>query len=327
MAREGVSYDEVERVCEQFARDDISPTWRKVRDELGTGNPSTLLRHIKTWKERQHAAFNTDVELPQSVVGVIKKAMLEAVDNATEKQEAALADSNEQLQESLKALASVEDQMKVLEQEKNTLLAQSEAKILELEKQLAASQRQADDLTVQNKALNNKLDEALRVQEIARTESAKAQMQVERADKATDKAEQRSEELRQEVDQMKAALTSAEKAAATAEAVANEQSKAIDRLDAELAEDKQALTTLQSRYDNLLSRYEEAAKTEAKVQEQDKQINRLETDILTHQRRYEDLLSKYEACTRLESATTARLAVLEAKNSQPVRPTDKPSKK
>nr|WP_289623808.1 DNA-binding protein [Spartinivicinus marinus] len=327
MAREGVSYDEVAQVCEQLYREGLKPNQRNVREILGTGSTSTLLRHINTWKERQQAAANTELDLPQSVIGTIKKAMLEAVDNATQKQEAALVDAKEQLQEAFRGLNAYEDKIKVLKHEKNTLLAQSEAKTLELEKQLAATQRRADDLETQNKALNSKLDEALRAQEIARTESAKAQMQVERADIAVEKAEQRGDELRQELEQLKPALTTAEKAAATAEAVAKEQSKAIDRLDTELAEDKQALTALQSRYDNLLGRYEEAAKMETKVQEQDKQISRLESDILNHQRRYEDLLAKYEACTRLESATTARLAVLEAQSSQPAKPTDKSTKK
>jgi chromosome segregation ATPase len=195
----------------------------------------------------------------------------------------------------------------------------AEGKELELQKQLSATHSKVDELSNQVKSVNDKLDVAVKGQEAARTELAKSQMQIERADSATEKAELRNKELSDEVKEIKKLLLAAEakisKAEArvnTVEAVSEEQAKTIKRLDVK-QQDLTTLADIQNKYEKLQGEYQSVSRSEAVASEQQKSIARIEKE-------YSDLNIKYDKAIRAEASSAAKLEMLQgekkAKESQ-----------
>jgi chromosome segregation ATPase len=188
----------------------------------------------------------------------------------------------------------------------------AEGKELELQKQLSATHSKVDELSNQVKSVNDKLDVAVKGQEAARTELAKSQMQIERADSATEKAELRNKELSDEVKEIKKLLLAAEARVNTVEAVSEEQAKTIKRLDVK-QQDLTTLADIQNKYEKLQGEYQSVSRSEAVASEQQKSIARIEKE-------YSDLNIKYDKAIRAEASSAAKLEMLQgekkAKESQ-----------
>jgi len=313
MAREGISYDDVAKVCEYLASGGTKPNQRNIRAELGTGSIATILKHLNEWKAKQSEP-SLDIELPPIVLNTIKKAVSDAVTVNTEQLKTQLDDAKKQLLEDIALIEESEQIAKDVKIELHEYRLKTNEKELELEKNLAASNKQVEDLQAQIKALEVKLNDSLIGQEIARTEAAKAQMQVERADKATNQAESQVLSLQTELSTISNELINAEKEAATTKAVNVELNKAIERLDKELSTEKDSINKLQSRYEELQNRYDLAAKHEAVASEQVKQIKRLESEIIAYNNRYELLQSKLEKTIISESALQAKQQIINDDN-------------
>jgi len=318
MARDGIEYDKVVEVCEKLKVAGVKPTQRNVRAELGTGSMTTILSHINEWKEQQSFSSNSELELPAATISSIKKAMNDAVETSTQQLQAELSDTKNQVKENIELLFSMETNIEDLEKENQKQIDLAEARELELEKSLAASKNQIEELQAQNKALNEKLEISVTGQELARTETAKAQMQLERSDKAYDKAEKQIDDLTKEVNDLKGSIVIAEKEASSATSVSTEQTKTIDRLDASILESKQALELISSRYDALLEKYEESAKYEPLAKEQERSIKRFEkeqdkllTELNALQKRHDQLIIDHQNLAKSESAIKTKLELLE----------------
>ncbi len=251
----GINYEEVSAVCERLRADGVAPTQRNVRLELGTGSNSTILRHLSSWKDKQ-SANKTDTELPVVIVNTITKAIDDAVNLATAQLEAQLADAKTQMDDGIRLLAEQEAQNSGMAEQRIAAKNLAEERELELQKRLAAESKQVESLQAQNQIISEKLDASTIAQERARTESAKAQLQVVRADEATNKADKRTEELTKELDQVKNSLVVSQRDAATANAVSGEQVKSIKRLE-------DVLAGHQSRYDDLLIKHEQVIQSES----------------------------------------------------------------
>ena len=256
MAREGVTYEEVSVICEKFKAEGIKPTQRNVRGELGTGSASTLLRHINVWKDNQFSTVMSDIGIPATLITAMKNAIADAVNKSTNQYEIELSDNKLQIEDNINLIARHEEEALALQQQSNDSIKQAKSRELELEKELSATKKEVEGLQNQNSLINEKLDNSIKAQELSRTESAKAQMQVERADKATIKAEDHANDLIKEVNKLKNELTLSEKQAATSSAISAEQTKAIKRLETEL-------NSSQIRYDDLLSKHEKSIKSES----------------------------------------------------------------
>lgn len=63
MPRIGISFDEVAAVADRMVAESISPTIKSVREQLGTGSPNTIHRHLTVWREvlPKIAAASSDV--------------------------------------------------------------------------------------------------------------------------------------------------------------------------------------------------------------------------------------------------------------------------
>ncbi len=256
MAREGVTYEEVSSICEKLKAEGIKPTQRNVRGELGTGSASTILRHINEWKGNQFSTVMADIGIPATLISAMKNAIADAVNTATSQYEIELNDNKLQIEDNINLIARHEEQALTLQQQANDSIKQAKSRELELEKVLSATKKEVEGLQNQNSLISEKLDNSIKAQELSRTESAKAQMQLERADKATIKAEDQVNGLIKEANQLKHDLTLAEKQAATSSAISAEQTKAIGRLETEL-------NRSQVRYDELLSKHEKSIKSES----------------------------------------------------------------
>jgi len=65
--RQSVSYEQVATIADTMVGEGITPTVRGVREMLGTGSLSTIMRHLRAWQEARPAATAAAVELPQSL--------------------------------------------------------------------------------------------------------------------------------------------------------------------------------------------------------------------------------------------------------------------
>lgn len=51
MARAGITYSEVARAASRLQADSRNPTVDNVRDQIGTGSRSTIMLHLRTWRD------------------------------------------------------------------------------------------------------------------------------------------------------------------------------------------------------------------------------------------------------------------------------------
>lgn len=50
MPRKGISYNQVAAVANSLVAEGIEPTYKRVRDALGTGSYNTICKNMSTWK-------------------------------------------------------------------------------------------------------------------------------------------------------------------------------------------------------------------------------------------------------------------------------------
>lgn len=69
MARQGVSYEMVEAVAQALeAAASGSATLRAVREQLGTGSPNTIQRHLAAWRDNRPRAVTQPLAMPDDVM-------------------------------------------------------------------------------------------------------------------------------------------------------------------------------------------------------------------------------------------------------------------
>jgi len=60
MPRHGISYEQVVEAADKIVTEGRQPTIKAVRKELGTGSESTILEHLRKWRENQ--VINAEIE-------------------------------------------------------------------------------------------------------------------------------------------------------------------------------------------------------------------------------------------------------------------------
>lgn len=90
MARAGITYTEVANAARQLQAENKSPTTDNIRGLIGSGSKSTILRHLRSWKEGHALEAQADtlpLSLLETVKGLWSHIRSEADDEIAMKQE------------------------------------------------------------------------------------------------------------------------------------------------------------------------------------------------------------------------------------------------
>jgi len=216
--KEKATYEAVINACEQLQRNGQKITGRAVVSIIGGGSLGTVLSHIKTW--RQHGTGNSpaaSTEIPADLQTAIVKALTLAQDHAKEKLQGEIDQSTLRETEALEGLAEAEKKI----EETSGKLADTIQQLTETKQAAdtaaAIANEKTTSLTLRVDALETERRQLIESAEIARTEAAKAMLQIERADQATVKAEKRLQDIEAQFAAIQQQKTESDKRAALAE--------------------------------------------------------------------------------------------------------------
>lgn len=161
MARPGITQSEVFSAIDALIANDVKPTITAIREQIGTGSPNTIHRHLSAWRDAQPAQKATAIELPEA----LKSAMVAEI----EKQAAAARESVE------KRLAEVEAENTELAEHGSTI----EIENAELTEKNAGLLLDVESLQALAAERENAADRERQSAESARVELAKAQNALE----------------------------------------------------------------------------------------------------------------------------------------------------
>jgi len=80
MARDGITFEQVAAAADALVGQGKQPTIKAVREELGTGSPNTVHRHLTAWREARPQAVATASTLPVSLTAAIAAEIERAMD-------------------------------------------------------------------------------------------------------------------------------------------------------------------------------------------------------------------------------------------------------
>jgi len=129
MARPGVSYVDVAKAATKLIEQDINPTVEEVRKVLGTGSNSTINRHLRDWRSKQGQQLEAQKGIPSSLL-IAVKGLYDAMNEGAEQKITRMEEAAQQ-------------------------------KVVEIEQQRKETTSANAALILENKELENKLDEAL----------------------------------------------------------------------------------------------------------------------------------------------------------------------
>ncbi|KJZ03183.1 mucin, partial [Halomonas sp. S2151] len=67
MARTGITYEQVATVADALVGQGEKPSIQRIREQLGTGSPNTIHRHLKAWRATQAPAERRAARLPDEL--------------------------------------------------------------------------------------------------------------------------------------------------------------------------------------------------------------------------------------------------------------------
>jgi chromosome segregation ATPase len=168
MARKGITYDEVALAADRLVSEGINPTIARVREELGTGSPNTVHRHLSNWKERQPQAQREAATLPLGLADALVKEI--------ERQAAAArANAEEKALDARQSADNLAEVGEALEEDNESLKEAAE----QFKRERDQSQTLADDREHEIVRLVSACDREQQAAESARVELAKAQLTIE----------------------------------------------------------------------------------------------------------------------------------------------------
>jgi len=100
MARDGVTFEQVEAAADALAGEGLAPTIRAVRERLGdTGSPNTIQRHLARWRELRPSAPVPRPSIPEGILSAIAQEIERAAAQARAEAEARLVLAQAELAE------------------------------------------------------------------------------------------------------------------------------------------------------------------------------------------------------------------------------------
>lgn len=260
-------------VCDRFKAENRKVSGRSVLSEVG-GSLSTVLQHIKSWKSRDSKVETVAAEIPAELQEAISRALGKAAQDATEMLRQQNEETTTRETEALEALEASELKISSLEKD----LASAQAKISELfqlhEKEAAVAAETIAGLREHVSKLEQENDILIRAGEAARTETAKAMMQVERADLAATKAEARAMELDVQIADLLTKKAEAEKGQAVAERHAQDLLEQNGKMETRLEKAGEKIESLESERANLVRSVNAAESAQRKAEGAGEQMER-----------------------------------------------------
>jgi len=224
-----VNLEAVRRAIRTIEADGGKPTARAILAQTG-GSMATVLRLLKEAQEVEAAASCYDDALPDSLLDAIRAALGATRQECQEAAEARVVEAESRETAAVEALAGAEAQIEASAKEVASLRERVAVLEGEVEKQAAIHAEAARVAGERISALETERKQLVEAGEAARTEAAKAMLQLERADRTAAEAGQRVSDLLAQIDAGKQARTDAEKQAAVAVA----QAEAAGEVKAEL---------------------------------------------------------------------------------------------
>ena len=217
MKKEHITYPLFLQTVNQIKAEGQTPSVRLVRSRIG-GSNSTLLEFLRRWQGESALASSIDETISDDLRQALLIEFGRVTKNVRENLETLLVQEKAQSNEANDLLNEAETRISELEAQIKETKEQADHAILLLEKQLSATEERVTEFQRQLDKLEGQFKESVMALEIARTESAKAQIQLERADKTTQKAETKMEELEKKIIQLQEFAHQTEIRAAVAEA-------------------------------------------------------------------------------------------------------------
>lgn len=284
MATEGAVW----AACEALVAEGRKVTGRAVLQEVG-GSLSTVLRYIESWKKRDQIAY-VHTEVPPDLLVALRIALSAAASEAKSDAEQDAADTKTALEEALEALATSESSIvELLKNIEESSKALSDLRAVQNQEAAVASETIAG-LREQVSRQAQEIDHLIKSGEAARIETAKAVMQVERADQAAHKAEERVKELDAKLSEMTRMKVDAERDKAVAESRATDLTNNVVRLERALEKAESRSAVLEQDVKSLSLSLAEAEKgrqkaegsleqMEIRVNESNETIKRLRIEV------------------------------------------------
>lgn len=297
--------DVVWRTCERLKAEGRRISGRAVIAEVG-GSLSTVLRYIETWRAHNIKAAPAAAEIPVDLQEAIRRALGQTASDATEALRQQIEETSSREAEALEALERSEAQIAALE--KN--LAASHAQIIELrqahEKDSAVSTETITGLREQVNKLEQENDHLIRAGETARTEAAKAQLQVERADLAASKADARVVELESRIAELMSLNAEAEKGKAVANRHSQDLTDQVAKLEARLQKADEKIALLETGKTELARELNSAQSARSKAEGASEQMNlRIQESAATiEQLRKELAVAQKDTADKRKSTST-----------------------
>ena len=243
MAREGITYQQVAAVADALVGAGVQPTIRAIREQLGTGSPNTVHRHLTAWREARPVAAAAAPELPQALTAALSAEIERAAAQARAEIEGRLVQSQV---EAAELSAAGEG----LEAEREALIEQVAALTTERDQAQATATERAAEIARQTE----QIEREQRTAEAARVELAKAQLKIEGQEAKLGEQGQELERLRAALEVSQQARVAAEQAAAVAvariESMTERATKAearVESLEGRLNETTQALSDVRGK--------------------------------------------------------------------------------
>ena len=209
--------ESVARACQQLQADGQKITGRAVVGVTG-GSLGTVLSLIKEWRQ---GADKDQVAQPEDIPAELQAALVRAIgfaqDKAAEVLKEKIADASTREAEALEGLAEAETRITSLTNQLAEVMQQAVEKDQAADRAAAVAAEKIRSMVERVQALETERRQLIESSEASRKETAKALMQVERADLATEKAESRLQAMERQVAECSAKKTEAEKIAVVAE--------------------------------------------------------------------------------------------------------------
>lgn len=180
MARLGITYEEVAAAAESITANGEHPSIQAIRNQLGTGSPNTIHKHLKRWRESRPAQLVAAIELPKALTQALHDVIHQAASSARAETQLALAEAQAEADE-------LSSEGELLETERDTLLDQVKEITVEHDRQRLLLEQQDQSITKHLADIKREQEAA----ELARIETAKSRVELEQLRKmVTDLNEQ-----------------------------------------------------------------------------------------------------------------------------------------
>lgn len=179
MAREGITFEQVEQAADTLLGEDKQPTIRAVRELLGSGSPNTIHKHLQTWQAARPTPQAITRELPAKIIDAINIEIEQATASARAEIEGKLVDAQIAANELAMAGESLEARQEELLEQIGTLTTDRDQCKATAEERAAEIERQATERAEEIKRQATEIARERQAAEAARVELAKTQLKIE----------------------------------------------------------------------------------------------------------------------------------------------------